>query len=131
MNLYKMIIYAVESGDGFDYIAEYPALKGVVGVGSSEAEAMLKLRENSELNIQALKETGLPIPESDLLEKANYSGKLSARLSSGLHRRIAQLSADAGVSINHCIVEAVSMFVAGKNFEHRIDEKFAELKNKA
>ncbi|MGB7595373.1 MAG: type II toxin-antitoxin system HicB family antitoxin [Erysipelotrichaceae bacterium] len=131
MNLYKMIIYAVESGDGFDYVAEYPALKGVVGVGANETEAMLKLRENAEINIQALKEAGLPIPESDLVEKAHYSGKLSVRLSSGLHRRIAQLSIEEGVSINQCIVEAVSMYVAEKNSEHWIDEKITQRKNHA
>ncbi len=109
---YKMIVYTIKSGKGFDYIAEYPALKGVSGVGTSEFEAISDLIANAEVNIAALKEAGLPIPEEDSYIKTEYSGKLSLRLSSSLHKKIAELSEQEGVSINQCIVEAVAEAVA-------------------
>jgi predicted RNase H-like HicB family nuclease len=119
LNKYKMIIYAMESGDGLDYIAEYPVLKGVVGVGKEESEAMTNLQINAKINIQALKEAGLPIPESDIVARNDYSGKLSVRLSRSLHEKIADLSAREGVSINHCIVEAVAMYVTERSLEKK------------
>lgn len=123
MNNYKLIVYTMQSGDVIDYVAEYPALKGVVGIGVNEVEAILNLKINAEVNVQALKEAGLPIPESDSNQRNDYSGKLSLRISSGLHRRLSELSEVEGVSINQCIVESVSMYVAGKTLENKLCEK--------
>jgi predicted RNase H-like HicB family nuclease len=131
VNKYKMIIYAMETGEGLDYIAEYPALKGVVGIGLSEAEALVNLQVNAQINVQALKEAGLPIPDSDITEKNEYSGKLSVRLSSRLHRSIAELSSSEGVSINHCIVEAVSMYITERNYDSNIIGRIEELLNQS
>jgi len=117
MNNYKLIVYTMESGDTVDFIAEYPALRGVAGIGSTEAEAISNLKINAEANIKALNEVGLPIPESDALIKNDYSGKLSLRLSSSLHRRLAEVSLLEGVSINQCVVEAVAMYVTGRHVE--------------
>jgi len=111
MNNYKLIVYTMESGNSIDYIAEYPSLRGVVGIGNNEVEAINSLKINAEANIKALKEIGLPIPESDSLIKNDYSGKLSLRLSSSLHKRLAEVSLMEGVSINQCVVEAVAMYV--------------------
>lgn len=119
-----MIMYTMKSGDGFDYIAEYPALKGVSGVGTNEFEAISDLIANAEVNITALKDAGLPIPEEDSFLKADYSGKLSLRMSSSLHRNITELSELEGVSINQFIVEAVAIAV-GKN----ITEQKVEIPN--
>lgn len=120
MNNYKLIVYTMESGDTVDYIAEYPALRGFAGIGSTEVEAINNLKINAEANINALKEIGLPIPESDALIKNEYSGKLSLRLSSSLHRRLAEVSLLEGVSINQCVVEAVAMYVTGSHIENKI-----------
>ncbi len=111
MNKYKMIVYTMKQGDSEEYVAEYPALKGVAGVGSSPFEAIENLMESAEVNVAALIEAGLLVPESDSQTRNEYSGKLSVRLSSKLHRMVAELSKQEGVSINQCIVEAVSMYV--------------------
>ena len=127
MRKYKMIVYTMLSGDTVDYIAEYPALKGVSGVGSNPMEAITSLVEAAEINIAALIEAGLPVPEEDSLVKNQYSGKLSVRLSSTLHQKVAELAETEGVSINHCITEAVSMYVSSKLIESRIEDKIEEI----
>ena len=127
MSKYKMIVYTMKSGDSFDYVAEYPALKGVAGVGTNEFEAISDLLANSEVNIAALKDAGLPIPEEDQLQRTEYSGKLSVRFSSSLHRRLAEVSEHEGVSINQCIVEAVSMYVTNTTFESKVEKKIDDL----
>lgn len=129
MNKYKMIIYTMNDGDSVDYVAEYPSLKGVVGVGSNEFEAITNLIESAEVNIAALAEAGLPIPEDDSLVRNEYSGKLSVRLSSSLHRKISELSERENVSINQCIVEAISMYVANQILGNKICEKLDEALN--
>lgn len=127
MRKYKMNVYTMRSGDGFDYVAEYPALKGVAGVGTNEFEAIKDLLVNAEINISALEAAGLPIPEEDLLQRTEYSGKLSVRLSSNMHRRLAELSEQEGVSINQCIVEAVSMYVSKTTLESKVEKMIDEI----
>lgn len=124
MNKYKMIVYTMKSSGTEEYVAEYPALKGVVGVGKDAIEAITHLMESAEVNLAALAEAGLPVPESDSLVRNKYSGKLSVRLSSKLHRMVAELSQNEGVSINQCIVEAVSMYVGKANLGNNIGRKF-------
>ncbi|NTW96612.1 MAG: hypothetical protein HGB31_08345 [Erysipelotrichaceae bacterium] len=63
---YKMIVYTIESNNGLEYIAEYPKLKGVSGVGKDENEAIHYLITNAKINITALRKAGLPVPESDM-----------------------------------------------------------------
>ncbi len=111
----------MKSGDNEEYIAEYPTLKGVVGIGPSALAAVAHLEESAEVNLKALFEAGLPVPESDSLVRNEYSGKLSVRLSRGLHKLVADLSEKEGVSINQCIVEAVSMYVGKKSLENNLN----------
>jgi len=80
MKNYKMIIYGIEAQEGIQYVAEYPALKGVSGTGIDPEHAMRDLEINSTVNLEALREANLPIPESDLLIQTKYSGKLSVTL---------------------------------------------------
>lgn len=128
---YKMVVYAMKSEAGIEFVAEYPALKGVSGTGKSEVDAISDLLINAEVNLKARVEAGLSIPEEDLLERTDYSGKLSLRLSTGLHQKVAELSVREGVSINHMIVEAVSMYVAGKSIENVILDRFIGMKDNA
>lgn len=123
MNDYKMVIYGIESNEGIQYVAEYPALKGVSGVGMNPSEAIIDLKVNAEVNLAALREAQLPIPESDFLIQTQFSGKLSLRLSKGLHAQLARFAEAEGISINQCIVEAVAQYVSRKNADnskHRV-----------
>jgi predicted RNase H-like HicB family nuclease len=115
MKNYKMIIYGIEAQEGIQYVAEYPALKGVSGTGIDPEHAMRDLEINSTVNLEALREANLPIPESDLLIQTKYSGKLSLRLSKRLHAQVARAADVEGVSINQYIVEAVAQAVGQKN----------------
>lgn len=117
MRNYKMILYAIETDQGLEYVAEYPTLKGVAGVGDTQIDAINDLHLNAEINIQALLEAGLPVPAEDITVKNDYSGKLSVRLSKSLHQKLAEFAESEGVSINQCIVEAISSYVSSSTFE--------------
>ena len=112
---YKMIVYAIETEGGIEHVAEFPALRGVSGVGNNQIEAINDLYVNAQINIEALHEAGLPIPTEDVIDNYDYSGKLSARLTKSLHRKLAELAVKEGVSINQCIVEAVATYVDRKS----------------
>lgn len=124
---YKMIIYKMENEEGFDVIAEYPALKGVVGIGSNEIEAIENLFDSAASNLEALKEAGLPIPDEDAYVLDDYSGKLSLRLSKGLHRKVATVSSEQGVSINQFLVEAVTYYVGNQLTDQSLNQKIDDL----
>jgi predicted RNase H-like HicB family nuclease len=56
-------LVVIERGDN-SYGAYVPDLPGCMAVGETEGEALRLVREAIVLHIEALKEQGLPIPES-------------------------------------------------------------------
>jgi antitoxin HicB len=108
---YKMIVYANRFGEDIEYVAEYPALKGVIGIGTCDEEAISDLKTNAEAHLQVMLEQGFMIPEPDLFDMENeYSGKLSLRISKSLHRRMVERSKNEGVSLNQFMVEGLSAY---------------------
>lgn len=129
MRNYKLIVYKMMTEDGYDVIAEYPALKGVVGVGKTEIEAISNLIDSAESNIEALISANLPVPTEDAFISDDYSGKLSLRLSKGMHKKVANIAYDQGISINQFLVEAVSSYVTKETIEIDINKNILELVN--
>ncbi len=120
---YKMIIYKMDNGDGLDFVAEYPALKGVSGVGTNPQEAIESLELSAKFNIDALKEAGLPIPEEDAYIEDDYSGKVTLRLSKGLHRKVSDIANNQGISLNQYLNEAISSYSSVQVFENQLVNK--------
>jgi predicted RNase H-like HicB family nuclease len=121
-----MIIYKMNNDDGLDFVAEYPALKGVSGVGSSPQEAIDSLIESAEFNIEGLKEAGLPIPLEDAYIEDDYSGKITLRLSKGLHRKVAEIANNQGISLNQYLLEAISAYSSTQVMETEFVNKTFE-----
>jgi len=125
---YKVNIFRIKNEHEDYWVAEYPALKGVAGVGETQIAALSNLIEAAKINIEALMDEGFPIPPSDSVKKLDYSGKLSARLSPSLHRKLAEVSQQEEISINQCIVEAVATYVADRSFNQAIKEYLKQIK---
>jgi len=64
---YKLIAYQIEADDGLHWVAEYPALKGVVGTARTVLEAVLDLQINATFHVASMNELGIEIPEEDAL----------------------------------------------------------------
>lgn len=66
---YKMEIYTINTEDGKEYVAHFPALKELAGGGQSQAEALECLLENAKEYMQWLVEDGYPIPKEGFFDE--------------------------------------------------------------
>lgn len=69
---YKLIAYQIEADDGLHWVAEFPALKGVVGTAPTVMEGIVDLQSNAYYHIEAMKELGMKIPAEDALEGFDF-----------------------------------------------------------
>lgn len=120
---YKMKTYTIETTDGIYWVAEYPAVPGVIGTSKDIVEAVEDLIRNTEIHLEVLKEIGQSIPREDSMESENeYSGRLTLRTSKLMHKKIVELAKQEGISANQWMVESLSYAMGENNV--RKDEVF-------
>lgn len=82
------------------FIASLPALDGCVTHGSSEEEALNNASEAAQLWLDSAHRLGHTIPKPT----DQYSGRMTIRLPTSLHQRIAEEAEREGVSINQWVL---------------------------
>lgn len=121
------------------YVAKYVELEGCLGEGTTADEALMELNCNAEMWLDVRKEKGLECPKCKVQSKENFSGKLSLRLPKSLHKKISEISLNEGVSINQCIVMALSEYVGSikgftechKQYSSKLRSEFNQAISKA
>ena len=103
---YPVAVYQIETEKGYEWIAEFPDVKGCVGGGDTPEEAVCEAYENLEIHLEFLREEGLPIPKAS--NNYNKSGKISLRVSKSLHESLSKCAKEEGISNNQFIVEAIA-----------------------
>ena len=112
MKRYKIEVKPVKYKDGTaEWCAEFPAVKGCIGVGSTAEEAIKEAFANLDFHLDALRKAGLPIPMEDD-HAIEYSGKVLLRMSKSLHQQIAHVAEQEGTSLNSFINEALTYKIA-------------------
>jgi predicted RNase H-like HicB family nuclease len=88
------------------YVAEVHDLPGCISQGDTRDEALAMIDDAREAWIRSAHVHGdpVPLPSAD----ATYSGKILLRMPRSLHRRLAELAAREGVSLNHEVVSLLS-----------------------
>ncbi len=114
MREYEMNLFQVRTTEGYEWVAEFPDLKGCVGGGITKEEAMKEAEENKNIYLETLKDLGKKIPQPRTRKESKASGKLSLRLSKSLHKDLAEISNEEGISMNQYVIEAISEKI-GKN----------------
>jgi predicted RNase H-like HicB family nuclease len=112
---YKMISYQIQTDQGLQWVAEYPALPGVLGTDPDLFDAITDLENNAKAHLQFLKELGKPIPPEDaLVIEKHYSGKILVRVPKSIHKMLFELSETEGVSLNSVIKDAISRYIGSQ-----------------
>lgn len=95
------------------WIAESSDLKGCVGQGATQAEAIEELEVNESTWLETAKEFDIDIPQNSIKRlESEYSGKLTLRLGKSLHRNTAERAKEEGLSINQYIMVALTEYNA-------------------
>lgn len=108
MREYAMNLFQVKTTEGYEWVAEFPDLKGCVGGGITKEEAMKEAEENKNIYLETLKDLGKELPQPRIHKESKASGKISLRLSKSLHKDLAEISNEEGVSMNQYAIEAIS-----------------------
>lgn len=89
------------------FIASVLEIPGLKAHGDSPEKALKEIRKAAAFTIELMEEDGDMVPEPLSIRK--YSGKLTLRMSTEVHRKLTCASAAAGVSLNSYIInKAVS-----------------------
>lgn len=97
------VIWSEEDQEFVGLCAEFPSLSWLEEEQDAALHGIVKLVEET---LDDMLANGESIPEPFALRK--YSGKFLVRITPELHRQVAILSAEAGVSINHYINSRLS-----------------------
>lgn len=108
------------------WVAESADLKGCVGQGASVEEAISELAANERFWLEIAEKRGIDIPEPKVEINQEYSGKLTLRLGSRLHKDTVEAAKKDGVSVNQHIVNAVVAYNTRRSAESLMAETIKE-----
>lgn len=113
-NYYLSLNYPIElrrNPEHGGYLALHPDLEGCMAEGGTAEEAIANLGDSRELWIELRLKKNYPIPEP--LEDDEFSGRISLRMVSSLHSRLAKEAARQGVSLNLLINTVLAEYAGG------------------
>jgi len=102
------------------YTATIQEFSGCIADGDSPNEALANLEAAALSWIEAQLALKQSVPEPIALY--GYSGKLALRIPRGLHKRVAEMAATDGVSINQFLTNALATFTGAKSVADRLLE---------
>jgi antitoxin HicB len=103
---------SIQEGPSGGFFVTHPDLDGCMAEGATLDEAIANLADSRELWIEARLAKGYPVPEP---AEEEYSGKVSLRMASSLHARLAEIAKRQGVSLNLLINTALASFAGGED----------------
>lgn len=89
------------------WVAKSNYLRGCVGQGDSQEEAIEELKENEKSWLETAKKAGIPIPQVTVIRMEDYSGKMTLRMSPSVHREAAMYAKYEGISLNQYVNNAL------------------------
>ena len=105
--IYPFSVLQMESEGHVFWVAKSTYLKGCIGQGDTQDEAIQELKENEVAWVETAKETGIPIPEVPVEHINDYSGRLTLRIAPNVHQSAVFYAKQEGISLNQYINDAV------------------------
>jgi antitoxin HicB len=103
------------------YVAEYFDLPGCSASGDTVEEAYQRAETAKDEWLRLSAEQGLPIPKATQAQQ-DYSGRILARVPSGLHGMLSDKAKLHGVSLNQYIVHLLSAGVVGDEISFQMEQ---------
>jgi len=104
---YPFVVFQTEVEGHVFWIAKSTYLKGCVGQGDEQTEAISELEENEKAWLETAAEIGMDIPEIPIEHMEEFSGKMTLRLAPFVHRQAVHFAKMEGISLNQYINNAV------------------------
>ena len=104
---YPFSVFQTEIEKHIFWIAKSNLLKGCIGQGDTQEEAIKELAENEKAWLETAKEVGIKIPDVPVEKLPKYSGKMTLRISPSVHSQAAEFAKKEGISLNQYINDAI------------------------
>ena len=117
---YNIILETWDDGQGPYYVARIAELPHCMIHGDTPEEAIKEIAAVKREWIESNLKRGLKIPEP---VSRKYSGKISLRIPSSLHRQLANASLIQDVSLNQYMTMALANYV-GFQIKDAVDDKY-------
>ncbi len=104
---YPFTVFQMENEGHIFWVAKSIQLKGCVGQGDTQEEAINQLEENEAAWLETAKQMDIPIPEVTIERASDYSGKMTLRIAAYVHKQAAMYAKREGVSLNQYINDAI------------------------
>ncbi len=119
---HTFLVYQIVEEDGTEqWICEFPGLKGCIGVGDTYQEAVDEGMVNKDVWIETAREMGRTIPSPKNYDTAEYSGRFNLRLPRSLHRNLAIMAHQEGISLNSFCISLLAEGVGEKRVHSIVD----------
>lgn len=105
--LYPYTVKYYEANEHGFWIAKSLTLKGCVGQGDTDSQAIKELETNETEWLQTARELDIPIPERAPTALPKYSGKFTVRLSPATHADAAAFAKSQGISLTQYVSDAI------------------------
>jgi len=105
--IYPYKVSKVQNAEDVYWVAESKSLKGCIGQGQTDLEALRELEENEQAWLETAKECGILIPDVPIEQNGSYSGTFTVRITPKLHERAANAARDESISINQFVKTAI------------------------
>ncbi len=123
---YEIRVFPLKAEDGSTYwTAQFPAVEGCIGGGDTPEEAITEAQENLEIFLEYLQEEKKKIPAE--YEAPEYNGKISLRVSKSVHKKVAEIAEQEGISINMLLNNAVEHYLGMKEYDLELDKKIRRI----
>lgn len=124
---YMKLDYPVElirDSDQGGFFARHPDLPGCTAEGDTAEEAVNNLDESRELWIEARLESGFPVP---IPLSEEYGGRISLRITRGLHAALARAAGRQGMSLNQLLNVILSEWSGGISVKDTVVKELRSL----
>lgn len=103
---YMVTLRPLPGEDGGGWLAEIPDLPGCTSDGETSEQALANIEDAKRLWLSTALKRGVSINSPSKIEE--YSGRVTLRMPRTLHRKLSELAAKEGVSLNQIIVDYLS-----------------------
>ena len=113
---YHFTVHKLSIEEGGGYLAEAFDLPGCIADGETIEEAIYNLEDAIISWVKTAQELGREVPQPP--SESSYSGKWLIRTPKSLHRKLAELSKQEGVSLNTMTISLLAEGVGNRNHFH-------------